>query len=373
VARKPIYVARPIVPNSDEFLELLNVALATRRLTNGSALNSMLQLRLSELLRAPFLSLVCNGTVAIEVAARAVSLRGSVITTPFTFPATVTALLWIGLDPIFVDIEEEYLTISAECIEGALTEDVGGIVGVHVYGNPCDLTEIQRVADTVRIPVIYDGAHVFDGLYRGTPIVLAGDATTLSFHATKLFNTAEGGAIVTRRNDVHDRILLLRNFGIASEDNIVDIGINAKMSEINAAFGLANLSQLPDERRQRELVAATYIDMFDGNKLIQIVPRRPESITSNQYFCIRLIGSEKSQLRDCVYQQLRAKGIFARRYFYPLLSEVPAIRARLKQTLFDLPHARRAAAEVLVLPLHGGIDREDAIMIGQAVIEAADA
>jgi dTDP-4-amino-4,6-dideoxy-D-glucose transaminase len=369
----PHYVARPIVPKPDDFLELLKVAFATRRLSNGGPLNNMLQLRLAELLRAPFVSLVSNGTVAIEVAARALNMKGPVVTTPFTFPATVSALLWIGLNPVLVDIEEDYLTISAQCIEAALTEEVTGIVGVHVYGNPCDIVGIQRVADRAKIPVLYDGAHAFDGLYCDEPIVLAGDATTLSFHATKLFNTAEGGAVVTRRNDVNERIALLRNFGIASEDNIIDVGINAKMSEINAAFGLANLNLLTEERHQRELVVSTYKEIFEDHRLVKVVPRRPQSISPNQYFAIRFPGSETTRLRDRVYEQLRTKGIYARRYFYPLLSEVPAIRAHLRQTSFSFPNATRAAAEVLVLPLHGGIDCEDAAMIGHAVIEAVNA
>jgi dTDP-4-amino-4,6-dideoxygalactose transaminase len=368
----PFYVARPIVPKVDDYLELLKVVFATRRLTNGAAFVSMLQLRLAELLRVPHLSLVSNGTVAIEVAARALNMRGKVITTPFTFPATVSALMWIGIDPILVDIEEDYLTLDPACVEAALTPDVSGIVGVHVYGNPCDVLRIKRIADHAKIPVLYDGAHVFDGMYRAEPIVLSGDATTLSFHATKLFNTAEGGAVVTGRSDVHERISLLRNFGISSEDNIVDVGINAKMSEINAAFGLANLNVLREERLQREIVVATYMEILDDHKSIRIVPRRPESVSPNQYFAIRLLGSETSQLRNRVYEKLRARGIYARRYFYPLLSEVPAFRARLTQASFNLPNAARAASEVLVLPLHGGISRNDAVMIASSVVEAAD-
>jgi dTDP-4-amino-4,6-dideoxy-D-glucose transaminase len=372
VSNVPFYVARPIVPEMDVFLEWLKVPFSTRRLTNGSAMVSMLQLRLAELLGCPHLSLVSNGTVAIELAARALNMRRKIITTPFTFPATVNALLWIGIEPVFVDIEDDYLTLDPSGIEAALTPEITGIVGVHVYGNPCDMAAIGRVSEKAGIPVLYDGAHAFDGSYRGESIVLGGDATTLSFHATKIFNTAEGGAVATRRADVNERISLLRNHGIASEDNIVDVGINAKMSELNAAFGLATLDALLDERTRRQLVVSIYTEILQDHELIRIVPRRPQSVSAEQYFAIRLVGSSKTRLRDVVYERLRARGIHARRYFYPLLSEVPAIRAQTTQRSFDLPNATRAASEVLVLPLHGGIGRDDAAMIANAVIEAID-
>jgi dTDP-4-amino-4,6-dideoxy-D-glucose transaminase len=370
VSRRPIYVSQPIVPDLDEFIEMLNVALNTRRLTNGGPLVSMLELRLQEMLRVPYVSLVSNGTVAIEVAARALGMRGKVITTPFTFSATLNALLWIGLEPILVDVEDDFLTIDPTRIEEAFTSDVSGIVGAHVYGNPCNTTRIDAIGVQQNVPVLYDGAHVFDATIYGDPIVAAGTATTLSFHATKFFNTAEGGAIVTPDANISDRISKLKNFGIASEDTIVDVGINAKMSELNAAFGLANLTRLPQEKLQREAIIATYSEVLSSHDAIKLVARRPGTSERHQYFPIRLAGRRDFSLRDKVYAVLRGRGIFARRYFYPLLSDVEAIRARLTQKHLEFPIAEKAAGEVLVLPLHGGLTVDDAIWIGEEVIEA---
>ena len=370
---KPIYVARPVVPDMQEFQEILSTALNTRRLTNGGSLVAMLQLRLSEILRLAHVSVVCNGTVAIEIAAKALGMKEKVITTPFTFPATLNALLWIGLDPVLVDVEDEYLTIDPAKIEEALTDDVSGIVGVHVYGNPCDLPRIGAIASKAKISVLYDGAHVFDGTFQGEPIVAAGDATTLSFHATKFFNTAEGGAVVSRSPVTADRVSSLRNFGIRSEDEIVEVGINAKMSELNAAFGLANLSRLSEEKQQRQAVIRTYREILSNHNAMRILPTRPGTSERVQYFTIRIMDDGKSSLRDQVYTRLRDRGIFARRYFWPLLSDVPALRSQLKISPPDFPIASRAAREVLVLPMHGGISVDDAARIGTEVLRAIDA
>jgi dTDP-4-amino-4,6-dideoxygalactose transaminase len=352
-----------------EYIELLTIAFKNRRLTNGASLVSTLQLRLAEILRAPHVSLVSNGTVAIEIAARALGMSGKVITTPFTFPATLSALLWIGLEPVLVDIEDEFLTIDPDRIEECITKDVSGIVGVHVYGNPCDVPRIASIARKRGIPVLYDGAHVFDATYDGEPIVNAGDATTLSFHATKYFNTAEGGAVVASNPATAERVANLKNFGIRAEDQIVDIGINGKMSELNAALGLANLNSLHAEKMQRQSVIDTYNDVLQGHDGISVLPTRAGTSERFQYFTIRLPGNGKLSRRDRVYNSLREKGIFARRYFWPLLTEVPALRSRLMQDSLSFPVAERAAAEVLVLPLHGGVSTDDAARIGNEIIE----
>lgn len=366
----PIYVARPIVPNQQEFQEILSTAFNSRHLTNGAALVTALELRLGQMLSSPNISLVCNGTVAIEVAARALRFTGKVITTPFTFPATLNALLWIGLEPVLVDVEDEYLTIDPLMVERALTDDVSGIVGVHVYGNPCDLNRLELIARARNLPILYDGAHVFDGTYQGVPIVKSGDATTLSFHATKFFNTAEGGAIVSKSSAVRDSVNSLRNFGIKSEDNIIAAGINGKMSELSAAFGLANLNQLSEERDRRIAVIDTYNEILSRHSGIQIVPTRPGTSRRIQYYAIRIGSDGLKSVRDDVYEKLRQQGIFARRYFWPLLSDVDSLRSKLREQSFDFPIASRAAKEVLVLPLHGGISNDDASRIGNAVIEA---
>lgn len=370
MSRGPIYVARPMVPDGADYLSILTPALQHRRLTNGGALSAELELRLSELLRTRHVSLVGNGTVAIEIAAKALNFKKKVITTAFTFPATVGALQWIGLDPVLVDIEEDYLTIDPIAAERAIDDDVSGILGVHVYGCPCDLVAFGWISDQHNIPVLYDGAHIFDASYNGSPIVGFGSATTLSFHATKQFNTGEGGAIVTTSSEVNSRVSMLKNFGIESEELISDIGINGKMSELNAAFGLANLNLLFEERSRRASVAQIYTEELSNHPRIRIVPQRPETQGPNHYFAIRLPVENEVRIRDKAYLGLREKGIFSRKYFFPLISEISAYTRHMSQKIFDLPNATRASCEVLVLPLHGGISDEDALYITAALKES---
>lgn len=373
MANTPIYVARPVVPRLDDFIAQLAPALESRRLTNGGPISADLELRLAELLRTRYVNLMSNGTVAIEVAAKALNFRKKVITTPFTFAASVGALIWIGLDPVLVDVEEDYLTISPDAVASVLDDDdVSGILGVHVYGCPCDVDALSALSDSRRIPILYDGAHVFDATYKGRPIVNYGDATTMSFHATKQFNTGEGGAVVTSSLEVNSRVSILKNFGIESEDSISEIGINGKMSELNAAFGLANLNVLFEERSQRSAVAEIYRDALSEHKKVSIVPQRPGTVGSSSYFAIRLPVHNGLPLRDKVYLQLRDLGIYSRKYFYPLISDVEPYTRHLSQTRFDVPNAKRASMEVLTLPLHGGIVNEDAYFIAKAVMDALD-
>ncbi|WP_271894154.1 DegT/DnrJ/EryC1/StrS family aminotransferase [Candidatus Phyllobacterium onerii] len=367
VSNTPIYVARPIVPTLEDFVSHLSPALESRRLSNGGPISADLALRLSELLRTRYVNLMTNGTVAIEIAAKALNFKNKVITTPFTFAATVGALIWIGLDPVLVDVEEDYLTLSPESVSAAIDEDVSGILGVHVYGCPCDVDALDSISRNHQIPVLYDGAHVFDATYNGRPIVSYGDATTMSFHATKQFNTGEGGAVVTSSSEIDTKLSLLKNFGIKSEDVISDIGINGKMSELNAAFGLANLNALFEERARRSAVSQIYRDSITEDNKIRIVPQRPGTVGSTNYFAIRLPVENGVSLRDKVYLALRDLGIYTRKYFYPLLSDIPAYTAHMTQTKFDLPNAQRAANEVLTLPLHGGVTDAAALYIAESL------
>ncbi|MES0206749.1 DegT/DnrJ/EryC1/StrS family aminotransferase [Mesorhizobium sp. LNHC209A00] len=373
MANTPIYVARPIVPRLDDFMGHLAPALGSRRLTNGGPISADLELRLAELFRTRYVNLVSNGTVAIEIAAKALNFRRKVVTTPFTFAASVGALIWIGLDPVLVDIEEDYLTISPDAVASVLDDDdVSGILGVHVYGCPCDVDALSAISDSRRIPMLYDGAHVFDATYNGRPLVNYGDATTMSFHATKQFNTGEGGAVVTSSLEVNSRVSILKNFGIESEDSISQVGINGKMSELNAAFGLANLNALFEERSRRSAVVQIYRDVLSEHKKIRIVPQRPGTVGSSSYFAIRLPVENGFPLRDKVYLQLRDVGIYSRKYFYPLIADVEPYTQHMSQKIFDVPNARRASMEVLTLPLHGGIANEDANFIAKAVMDAID-
>ncbi|WP_262266296.1 MULTISPECIES: DegT/DnrJ/EryC1/StrS family aminotransferase [Microvirga] len=363
----PIYVARPIVPSVDEFLSYLRPALENRRLSNGGPNCHNLEHRLSEILRTPHVSLMSNGTIAIEIAAKALNFRNRIITTPFTFAATVSALIWIGLDPVLVDVEEDYLTIDPNAVKEHLDSNVGGILGVHVYGCPCNVDALDDLAKAASIPILYDGAHVFESTFNGRPIVGYGDATTMSFHPTKQFNTGEGGAIVTNSYEVHAKVGLLKNFGIESEDLISEVGTNGKMSELNAAFGLSNLSAVFEERAKRTEIAAIYTDCLVEHPKIKIVPQRPGTLGAPSYFAVRLPVENGIRLRDKAYLALRELGIFTRKYFYPLLCDVPSYRMHMTQKEFKLPNARRAAEEVLTLPLHGGITNEAAVYIAQSL------
>jgi dTDP-4-amino-4,6-dideoxygalactose transaminase len=361
-----LYVTRPSVPLLAEFAEAVRPALEQRRLTNGGPINHHLRLRLSEILRVPNLALVANGTLALEVGAKAIGLQNKVITTPFSFPATINALLWIGLKPVFADIDETYLTLDPGRVEAILNEDVSGLLGVHVYGNPCDVTAFDVLQEKYNLRILYDGAHCFGTSYNGFPLPHFGDATTLSFHATKLYNTAEGGAVCSRTADIHRRVELMSNFGIESEDNIAEIGINAKMSEIHAAFGLANLHAYANELTQRREVVSTYVDAFDGVTGIEIVPTRPGTSERLQYFVIRISRGR----RDYVFNILREGGIFARRYFFPLLCDLEPVRRLVGRNIGPFPNAQRAATEVLALPLSGTMRRSDALRVVAATKRA---
>ena len=365
---KLIYVTRPIVPESEDLAELISSILKSRRLTNGGPIESHLRLRLSEIMRVPRLSLVCNGTVALQLGAKALDMSGRVACSPFTFVATLSALLWIGIEPVLVDIEDEFMTLDPEALEDIATEEVSGIVGVHVYGNPCDVNRIENIANRNGLPVLYDAAHVFDGAFNGQSIMSFGDASATSFHATKLFNTCEGGAVIARNDAVAARIAKYKNFGIVAEDDIEDVGINAKMSELNAAFGLAVLEQMGSEKAARREVISTYNDAFKNQDLVRVVGDRPGLSERLQYYVIRIPGHGR---RDAVYDRLREKGVFARRYFYPSLSEVPAIAKHLSHSKMSWPVAERAAKEVLALPIHSGVTLDDAARIAAEVIDGA--
>jgi dTDP-4-amino-4,6-dideoxygalactose transaminase len=304
--------------------------------------------------------------MALQLAAKSLDMNGKVLCTPFTFVATLTSLLWVGVQPVLVDIEDEYLTIDPDALEGAVSDDITGIVGVHVYGNPCDVNRIDGISKKHGIPVLYDAAHVFDATLDGTSILGFGDASATSFHATKLFNTCEGGAIIANRAETSARISRNKNFGIVAEDKIEDIGINAKMSELNAAFGLAVLERMNGEKSARRQIVAAYNKAFKGHDKIRVVGNRPGLNERLQYYVIRIPNGA----RDAVYIRLREKGIYARRYFSPLLSGVPAVCDLLDNPAKRFPVAERAAKEVLALPLHSGLTMDDAVRISREVISA---
>ncbi|MBN8994325.1 MAG: DegT/DnrJ/EryC1/StrS family aminotransferase [Rhizobiales bacterium] len=353
-----LFVARPIAPDLETLSRYLKGCIEQRRFTNGGPLEATLELRLRELLSARHLCLVTNGTVAITLALTALGIRGQVITTPFTFSATTHAIIHAGAEEVFVDVDPVTLTIDPKLIEAAITPETEAIVGVHVYGIPCAVDEISAIAKKHGLAVIYDGAHAFNMTYRGTPIGRFGDATTYSFHATKLFHTAEGGAIEANSSDLAERLRLLRNFGIESEDVITACGTNAKMSEVSAAVGLAVLDLLGAEYDARAKLRSLYSDALKGIPDIRFLEAK-EASDAGSYFIIYVPVSKRDELQN----QLRQSGILARRYFYPLTSEGAYLGRQHDHRA--TPIAFEASRSVLALPYHGGVTEQHVALIAE--------
>jgi dTDP-4-amino-4,6-dideoxygalactose transaminase len=364
---EPIYVTRPLLPPLKELWPELEDIWRSGWLTNGGAKHKQLEESLSFALRATHLSLFNNGTIAMIVGCQALRLSGEVITTPFTFPATPHVLTWNGITPVFADIHPETMTLDPTAIAPLITGRTTGILAVHVYGMPCHVYEIQQIADAYGLRVIYDGAHAYGCEIDGESITRFGDATMLSFHATKLFHTAEGGALVVQDASTKKRVDFLKNFGIKNEIEVVMPGINGKMNELQAALGLVNLRHLENERRRRSAVANVY-----RKRLAEIGDVRcftcPSNVRSGeQYFIIRVARASVPGLRDRLYEGLKAYNIFTRRYFYPLCSDASCYRSLPSADVGKLPIARQMANEVLALPFFGSLGEEGAHRVSDAI------
>ncbi len=351
----PTYVARPIFPDLDDVRKTLDGIWERGILTNSGPLHQALEVQLAERLAVDHLCLAGSGTTALLLAMRALDLTGEVITTPFTFPATTHVLLWLGLTPVFVDIDPRTMTISPEAIELAITPRTSAILGVHVYGIPCDVAAIAAIAKTHGLRVVYDAAHAFGTRIGETSVLDYGDASALSFHATKLFHTGEGGAVVAPDAACDRKLKLLRNFGIASEVDVPLAGINGKLSELQAALGLHVLPLVDEEMTRRREIAAIYRERLGRLPGMQTVSV-PEGISDSlQYFVVRI--SDRGA-RDALYERLKSFNVFARRYFYPLCSTFPSYRELPSSRADRLPVAHAVANEVLCLPFFGALGPE---------------
>jgi dTDP-4-amino-4,6-dideoxygalactose transaminase len=357
-SRSPIYVTQPYLPPLAEFLPYLEEIWRNRWLTNAGPFHVQLEQALVRHLDVPYLSLFANGTLALVVALQTLRISGEVITTPFTFVATAHSLLWNGIKPVFVDIDPTTFNLDAERIEAAITPQTTAILPVHCYGNPCDVKRIQHIADRYGLKVIYDAAHAFGVESQGVSLARAGDLSMLSFHATKSFNTFEGGAIVSPDERTKQRIDFLKNFGIADEVTVVGPGINGKMNEIQAAFGLLQLRYVHDSREKRKEVDRRY-----RHALVDVpgLWLQPEVIgaKSNYSYFPALIGPDYPESRDQLYQRLRANGIYARRYFFPLVSDMPMYRGLPSAASGNVPVATRVSQQVLCLPIHANLSEDD--------------
>lgn len=363
-----VLVTQPLMPDLQDYTHQLNDIWQAKWLSNGGTKHQLLEERLAAYMDAPNISLFNNGTIALMVAVQSLRLQGEVITTPFSFPATTHVLPWNNLAPVFADIDYDTMTLDPEQIERHITARTSGILGVHVYGTPCDTHAIQDIADRHGLRVIYDAAHAFRVDYHGRPIASYGDISMFSFHATKLFHTGEGGALVYNDPNLKPRIEYLKNFGIKNENEVLLPGINGKMNELQAALGLEVLPLVDAERSARAALRAAYVERLSGASGVSVVTAPPEATSSEQYFCIRVRADDHGASRDEIYDRLRDKEILARKYFHPLISDYPCYRALGSAAAGNLPNAQRVAREVLCLPFHSGVTEADVETITTAVL-----
>lgn len=354
----PVYVTRPFLPPLEELQPYLEEIWANRQLTNGGPFHQQLEAALCDYLGVEHISLFANGTLALVTALQALRITGEVITTPYSFVATAHSLLWNGIKPVFVDIDPESLNLDPEKIEAAITPQTTAILPVHVYGRPCAVGRIQQIADTYGLKVIYDAAHAFAVEDQGGSILRHGDLSVLSFHATKVFTTFEGGAIICPDAKTKKRIDYLKNFGFADEVTVVAPGINGKMNELQAAIGLAQLKHIDDALSERADIDRRYRELLAGIPGIRCVAL-PDSVRHNHSYFPIMVDSAYRSSRDELYLRLREQNIFARRYFYPLISEFPMYRALPTAGRSNLPVATEVANQVICLPIYPQLSASD--------------
>jgi len=363
---KPIFVTKPSLPPLKDFVPYLEQIWASRILTNSGPFHQQLEKALCEFLGVPYISLFANGTIALVTALQALRITGEVITTPYSFVATAHSLLWNGIKPVFVDIDPRTFNLDPARIEAAITGDTTAIMPVHCYGQPCDVEAIQKIAAKHGLKVVYDAAHAFAVQADGNSILNHGDLSVLSFHATKVFNTFEGGAIICRDAQTKQRIDSLKNFGFVNEISVVEPGTNGKMSEMNAALGLLQLQHVDHAIERRKQIDQLYRHLLANLKSIRCPELLGDFRHNYSYFPI-LVDRRHPLGRDGLYDWLRENGVHGRRYFYPLLSSFPMYRDLPSSAGINLPVAVRMADEVLCLPIYPGLADGEVARIAQLV------
>ena len=366
---KTITVTSPLLPNLEEFNELLKDIWDSKWITNNGSYHKKLEAALAEYLKVPYVSLFTNGTLPLITALQALRISGEVITTPYSFVATTHSLWWNGIKPVFVDIDPATGNIDPDRIEAAITPKTTAIMPVHVYGKPCNTKRIQEIADNYGLKVIYDSAHAFGVEVDGESILNAGDLSTLSFHATKVYNTIEGGAMVMKDEQTKKRIDYLKNFGFANETTVVGPGINSKMDEIRSAYGLLNLRQVDDAIEKRHQVAIRYREALRDVEGITFWDDMPGVRHNYSYFPIFVDAKKFGMSRDELYFKMRDQGVLGRRYFYPLISDFTTYRGLPSATKENLPNAHRMANSVICLPMHHQLSEEDVERILNSVLK----
>ncbi len=366
---KLITVTSPLLPNLDEFNEMLKQIWESKWITNNGSFHRQLEKELTAYLRVPFISLFTNGTLPLITALQALRITGEVITTPYSFVATTHALWWNGIKPVFVDVDPATGNLDPDKIEAAITPRTTAIMPVHVYGNPCDTKRIQEIADKYGLKIIYDAAHAFGVEVNGESLLNAGDLSTLSFHATKVFNTIEGGALVMRDEQTKKRIDYLKNFGFINEVTVVGPGINSKMDEMRSAYGLLNLKQADAAIEARHQVAIKYREALRNVEGITFFDDMPGVKHNYSYFPIFIDTEKYGMTRDELYFKMKEQNVLGRRYFYPLISTFSTYRGLESAAPENLPNAHKMADQVICLPMHHALNEEDIKRILELIIE----
>lgn len=350
-----------MLPKLSDLQPILNEIWHTRTLTNGGPFHRKLEREMESYLDVPCAMVVNNGTIALLLALKMMDLPidSEVITTPVTFAATAHAVCWNGLAPVFADIDPDTLTIDPASVEKAITRKTSAILAVHVYGTICDVEGLQDVADRHGLRLIYDAAHAFGATFKGRSVAALGDASVFSFHATKLFHTLEGGLIATKKQDDTEAIYYLRNFGIKNEEEVVSIGINGKLNEIQAAIGLLNLPLVKQERSFRTQLRRRYCEFFRSVPGITLPIVQREVCNSEQYFHIVIDPRIFGRTRDDVYESLKRKKIFARKYFHPVCTDFTPYRGYRIHSVREEPYVNIVKSQVLCLPFHSGVGEDD--------------
>lgn len=365
---KLITVTSPLLPNLDEFNEFLKEIWTSKWITNNGTFHKQLEKALCEYLKVPFISLFTNGTLPLITALQALRITGEVITTPYSFVATTHSLWWNGIKPVFVDIDPATGNIDPDKIEAAITPKTTAIMPVHVYGKPCDTERIQAIADKYGLKVIYDAAHAFGVEVNGESILNAGDMSTLSFHATKVYNTIEGGALVMHDEKTKKRIDYLKNFGFAGETEVVAPGINSKMDEMRSAYGLLNLRQVDAAIEARHQVAIQYREALRPIEGITFMDDMPGVKHNYSYFPIFIDEEKYGMTRDELYFKMKERYVLGRRYFYPLISEFSTYRGLPSASKENLPNAHKMADSVICLPMHHELSPKEMERILDSII-----
>jgi dTDP-4-amino-4,6-dideoxygalactose transaminase len=358
-----ITVTKPYLPPLEEFTPYLEQIWANGQLTNNGPFHRQFERELADYLGVKYVSLFTNATLALVTALQALRITGEVITTPYSFVATTHSLWWNNIKPVFVDVEPDHCNLDPEKIEAAITPQTTAILPVHVYGNPCHVARIKDIAGSYGLKVLYDACHTFGVTVDGEPVLNFGDLSVMSFHATKVFNTFEGGAIISHDEHMKKRIDYLKNFGFAGETTVVAPGINAKMSEVQAAMGLLQLKHIDENIEKRSRITHRYRELLKDTAGIRCLEDAPGVKHCYSYFPIFVEEETYGMSRDALYEKLKRHDIFGRRYFYPLISQFPTYRGLESALPGKMPVAEKAAEQVICLPLYPDLDEKNLYFI----------